>query len=102
APVSLPRGPLPLPASVYHPGFGVLLLLAAFQMMRSMRFAGLRDENAPHQPPFLASMLAGSVVGFVSGITGVGGGIFLAPLVLSFGSVGTRQASAVSAALNLL
>jgi uncharacterized membrane protein YfcA len=102
APFSLLGGAVHLPASVYHPVVGVLLLLAAFQMMRSMRFAGLRDENAPHQPPFLASMLAGSVVGFVSGITGVGGGIFLAPLVLSFGWVETRQASAVSAAFNLL
>jgi uncharacterized membrane protein YfcA len=82
--------------------FGVLLLLAAFQMIRSVRFAGLRDENAPHEPPFMASTLVGGLVGFVSGITGVGGGIFLAPLVLSLGWVETRQASAVSAAFNLL
>jgi uncharacterized membrane protein YfcA len=38
----------------------------------------------------------------VSGITGVGGGIFLAPLVLSFGWVETRRASAVSTVFNLL
>ena len=76
APFSLLGGAVHLHASVYHPVVGVLLLLAAFQMMRSVRLTALQDEGAPHQPPFLASMLAGSVVGFVSGITGVGGGIF--------------------------
>jgi len=47
-------------------------------------------------------MLVGGIVGFVSGITGVGGGIFLAPLVLLFGWVETRRASAVSTVFNLL
>jgi len=101
APFSLLSG-VHLPASIYQPVVGVLLLVAAFQMISSARFAELQDQTAPHQPPFMASMLAGGIVGFVSGITGVGGGIFLAPLVLSFGWVETRQASAVSAAFNLL
>jgi uncharacterized protein len=102
APFSLVGGAIHLPASIYQPVVGVLLLLAAFQMVRSARFAALRDESAPHQPPFMASMLVGGIVGFVSGITGVGGGIFLAPLVLSFGWVETRRASAVSTVFNLL
>jgi len=102
APFSLLGGAVHLPASIYQPVVGVLLLVAAFQMISSARFAELQDQTAPHQPPFMASMLAGGIVGFVSGITGVGGGIFLAPLVLSFGWVETRQASAVSAAFNLL
>ena len=101
APFSLLGGATHLPASIYQPVVGLLLLLAAFQMVRSARFAVLRDEYAPHQPPFVASMLVGGAVGFVSGITGVGGGIFLAPLVLSFRWTETRQASAVSAAFNL-
>jgi hypothetical protein len=102
APFSLLGGAVHLPASIYQPVVGVLLLLAAFQMMRSAQFARLRDESAPRQPPFMASMLVGGLVAFVSGITGVGGGIFLAPVVLSFGWVETRQASAVSTAFNLL
>jgi uncharacterized protein len=102
APFSLLGGAVHLPASIYQPVVGVLLLLAAFQMMRSARFAGLADETAPRQPPFMASVLVGGIVGFISGITGVGGGIFLAPLVLWFGWVETRQAAAVSATFNLL
>jgi uncharacterized membrane protein YfcA len=102
APFSLLGGAVHLPASIYQPVVGMLLLLAAFQMMRSARYAGFRDDGAPHEPPFMASMLTGGIVGLISGITGVGGGIFLAPLILSFAWVETRQASAVSAAFNLL
>ncbi|MDR3467892.1 MAG: sulfite exporter TauE/SafE family protein [Xanthobacteraceae bacterium] len=102
APFSLLGGAVHLPSALYQPIVGTLLLLAAFQMVRSARFTSVRDENAPHGPPFIASLLAGGVIGFVSGITGVGGGIFLAPLILSVGWVETRQASAVSAAFNLL
>ncbi|MGC8073790.1 TSUP family transporter, partial [Salmonella enterica] len=46
--------------------------------------------------------MGGAGIGFISGVTGVGGGIFLAPLVLTFGWADTRQAAAVSAIFNLL
>ena len=38
----------------------------------------------------------------MSGLTGVGGGIFLAPLVLSLGWATTRQTAAISVVFNLL
>jgi uncharacterized membrane protein YfcA len=101
APFSLLGGATHLPPSVYHPAVGVLLLLAAFPMSRSAHLATVLDKDTPHEPPFIASMVVGGIVGFVSGITGVGG-IFLAPLVLSLGWVETRQASAVSTGFNLL
>jgi uncharacterized protein len=71
-------------------------------MIRSARQAEELDRAAATEPPFLPSLLAGAVVGYVSGLTGVGGGIFLAPLVLALGWIGTRQAAAVSAVFNLL
>jgi len=81
---------------------GALLLLASAQMIRSAPAAAHLDQKVPMAPPFMASLLAGGAIGFVSGITGVGGGIFLAPVVLSFGWIDTRQTSAVSATSNLL
>lgn len=48
------------------------------------------------------ALATGAGIGFVSGMTGVGGGIFLAPLVLVFGWTTTRQATAVSTVFNLL
>lgn len=97
-PFSLAGGAINLPAAVYQPFVGVLLLLAAWQMFRTAK----GDDGQPRNPPFLLSLIAGGAIGFVSGITGVGGGIFLAPLVLTMGWVQTRQASAVSATFNLL
>lgn len=102
APFSVLGGAVNLPASLYQPVVGALLLLASAQMIRSARAAAYLDQKVPVAPPFMASLLAGGVIGFVSGITGVGGGIFLAPVILSFGWVDTRQTSAVSAAFNLL
>jgi uncharacterized membrane protein YfcA len=79
-----------------------LLILAAAQTFYSVRSAKHHDENAPTNPPFLWSLVTGGGIGFVSGVTGVGGGIFLAPFVLALGWVETRRAAAVSAAFNLL
>jgi uncharacterized membrane protein YfcA len=102
APFSLVGGAVNLPATVYQPVVGALLLLAGMQMLRSARTVAEQDHEAPRNPPFLASLIVGGLVGFGSGITGVGGGIFLAPLVLMLGWVATRQAGAISAMFNLL
>jgi uncharacterized membrane protein YfcA len=102
APFSVVGGATHLPAALYQPIVGVLLLLAAVQIVRSAASAAQKDRQAAATPPFLPSLLAGAGIGFVSGVTGVGGGIFLAPLVLTFGWIETRQASAVSAVFNLL
>jgi len=42
-------------------------------------------------------MLVGAGLGFLAGLTGVGGGIFLSPLLLIAGWAGTKQTSATSA-----
>jgi uncharacterized membrane protein YfcA len=102
APFSVLGGVINLPASIYQPLVGAMLLLAAVQMVRSARNAEQLDRGAPSDPPFLFALLAGGGIGFISGITGVGGGIFLAPLILTFGWVSTRQSAAVSAIFNLL
>jgi uncharacterized membrane protein YfcA len=102
APFSLLGGAVNLPAAIYQPIVGALLLVAAFQMARSARSAKRRDEEAPSEPPFLPSLLVGGLIGFGSGITGVGGGIFLAPLVLMFAWAETRQSASISAMFNLV
>ena len=102
APFSLLGGATHLPPALYQPIVGALLLIASVQMIASARSAAEADRKAPSTPPFIPSLLAGAGIGFVSGMTGVGGGIFLAPVLLTFGWVETRQASAVSATFNLL
>jgi uncharacterized membrane protein YfcA len=102
APFSLIGGTINMPASYYNPVVGVILLLAAMQLIRSARGTARHDLDAPSTPPFLSALIAGAIIGFISGMTGTGGGIFLAPLILLFGWVDTRRTVAVSAAYNLL
>ena len=101
-PFSVLGGATHLPPALYDPIVGALLIVAAWQMMRSARAAAATDELAPEHPPLLPSMLAGAAIGFVAGVTGIGGGIFIAPLVLALRWLNTRHAAGLSALFNLL
>ena len=88
-------GVIILPGTAYKILVGVVLLYAGWQLWWSAR-AGAELRAAPPIPVALA-MGIGAVLGVLSGLTGVGGGIFLSPLLLLFGWAGTKQTSAVAA-----
>jgi hypothetical protein len=100
-PCSLAGGVLTLPGAAYRFTVAALLVAAAIQMLRSAAASDAMDQRALPQPPFAAALLAGAAIGFIAGITGVGGGIFLAPLVLSQRWATTRRAAAVAQINNL-
>jgi len=99
AAVSIPAaylgGAITLPGSAYKVLVGLVLLYAGWQLWWSAR-AGEELRPARRLPVPLA-MAIGAVLGVLSGLTGVGGGIFLSPLLLLFGWAGTKQTSAVAA-----
>lgn len=97
--VSIPMaylgGAITLAGQAYKILVGVVLLYAAWQLWRSGR-AG--DEmRAVRAPPLGWAMAIGAAMGLLAGLTGVGGGIFLSPLLLMLGWAGTKQTSAVAA-----
>lgn len=101
-PFSLVGGSIQLPPSIYHPLVGIVLLISSALMIRAAR-RRIEAQNDPKlAPPFLPALVVGAVIGFVSGTTGTGGGIFLAPIILAMNWVGVRRTAAVSAAYNLL
>jgi uncharacterized protein len=102
APFSLLGGTLNLPAGIYMPIVGTLLLVAAWQTIAPRRKATPPDDSGNAAPPFLPALAAGGIIGFMSGVTGIGGGIFIAPLVIAVGWTTIRQAAAISANFNLL
>jgi uncharacterized membrane protein YfcA len=99
AAVSIPfaylGGAITLPGHIYRAVVGLVLVYAGGQLWRSYR-AGeeMREVRAPAVP---LAMAIGAAMGLLSGLTGVGGGIFLSPLLLMLGWAGTKQTSAVAA-----
>ena len=97
--VSIPAaylgGAITLPGTAYKVLVGVVLLYAGWQLWWSAR-AG--EELRPQRKlPVPLAMVIGATLGVLSGLTGVGGGIFLSPLLLLLGWAGTKQTSAISA-----
>ena len=99
AAVSIPAaylgGAITLPGTAYKILVGLVLLYAGWELWWSAR-AG--EELRPlRDVPVALAMAIGAGLGVLSGLTGVGGGIFLSPLLLLFGWAGTKQTSAVAA-----
>ena len=72
-----------------------MLIYAAWQLWRSAR-AG-EEMREVREPPVALAMALGGALGLLAGLTGVGGGIFLSPVLLLLGWAGTKQTSAVAA-----
>jgi uncharacterized membrane protein YfcA len=85
-------GYLQLPAQILKTIIGIVLLASAARLFFRR---GDPTEIAPSPVP--AALAVGTGIGFLSGLTGTGGGIFLTPLLLFARWAKTKQASAVSA-----
>jgi uncharacterized protein len=94
-PAAFLGGAMMLPAHWYKVFVGVVLLYAAVWMFRSSRRS--LSTTIPKPPPLVVALVTGAGLGFLSGLTGVGGGIFLSPLLLYMGWAETRATSAVAA-----
>jgi uncharacterized protein len=85
-------GYLQLPAAILKIVIGAVLLFSA------VRLFFRRGDPPDLAPPALPLAIGtGGAIGFLSGLTGTGGGIFLTPLMLFCHWARTKQASATSA-----
>lgn len=101
-PFSLLGGATQLPGHVYYPVVGVVLILSALQMVRSVISSDHSSIDPPSPPPFWVSLLTGAIIGFVSGTTGTGGGVFLAPVILAMNWGTPHHTAATTAVYNLM
>lgn len=87
---------LSLPPHVYKLALGIALMLAALRLS----WPTGRD-TATRRLPVWGGVLLGLGIGFISGLTSVGGGIYLTPVLLLAGYANTKAAAGVSAAFIL-
>ena len=92
-PTALVGGFIVLDERLYKTVTGLVLLLAA--VILALRRA--RDGEPDRPTPLWGATSIGAAVGFVSGLTGVGGGVFLAPLLIALHWAAPKQTAALSA-----
>lgn len=91
-PMAYLGGRLALPVSAYRIVVGVVLILSAIRFVVTLR----APDAARGEPPRGVALLTGAGLGFLAGLTGVGGGIFLSPLLLLLGWATLRVTAATS------
>lgn len=93
-PFAVIGGAVQLPGQFYRPLVGVILIIGGIRFLWPKK---LTANQEPRDPPVIAGVAFGAVVGLLSGLTGTGGGIFLSPILLFAGWSDTRRASGVAA-----
>jgi uncharacterized membrane protein YfcA len=94
-PLAFVGGTLTLPTHAYKQLLGIVLLVAAYRLFLSPKTGA---AAVPRRMPIPLAILIGCAIGLLSGLTGVGGGIFLSPLLLVGRWAPPKPTAAVSAA----
>ena len=85
-------GRLLISETVFIGMLGAALLLSGLRLV--MENAPPQDDTAITEPRHLASGITGAGIGLLSGLVGIGGGIFLAPVLYMMKWGGARQIAA--------
>ncbi|WP_298533660.1 sulfite exporter TauE/SafE family protein [uncultured Algibacter sp.] len=92
-PLSLLGGRFDIEATLYKKILAVLLIFAILKMLNVFG----KEGDAIKQVKIWQGLLVGALIGFFSGLIGIGGGIILTPLILLFHWGKMKEAAAVSA-----
>jgi hypothetical protein len=96
-PFAFAGGYLHVASPILKPLLGCVLLFSAVRL-----FFRYDDPPETKEPPRGLAVGVGAGIGFLSGLTGTGGGIFLTPLLLFCRWTYTRRAAAISAVFILV
>ena len=73
-------GTISVQQEMYQLILGCVLLMAALSMLL-LKKEQFYSHHGHSQPPFWPALAIGGVLGFLAGLVGIGGGIFLAPIL---------------------
>lgn len=98
-PMAFLGGTMKLPGATYKIILGSVLLFAAWRLVVK---SPTTDGHSLKRVSFPRALIFGGGIGFLSGLTGVGGGIFLSPLLLFLGWADVKKTAGVSVAFILV
>jgi len=76
----------------------ILIITLIFVLVRIYLFDGLAiSYQLSNKERWLLTICLGAVLGFIAGAVGIGGGVYLVPLIIMFGLGSTKEASAAGA-----
>ena len=92
-PFSFLGGMISLDAQLYKKALGLLLLIPVGRLV----FLPNTKDEALKETNFWISLMIGAIIGFLSGLIGIGGGIILSPVLLMLAWTNQKQTAAISA-----
>ena len=101
-PMAFVGGRIQLPVLWFGVLVGCVLLFSAIRLFIETIVSKQRVRTIVGPPPVALALVLGAAIGLLSGLTGVGGGIFLSPLLVLTGWATVRQSAAPTAAFVLI
>lgn len=93
-PFAFAGGLFKIPPHVYALLLALALIFAGLRLLMNIE---KNDDAKIHSPSILISLLLGGSIGLLSGMVGVGGGIFLSPVLILFHWARPKETAAASA-----
>ncbi len=82
-------------AAVYNKLLGIFLIFAVLRLLAII--PSKATSAVIREPSLVLALVIGGIIGVLSGMLGIGGGIILSPIILLFGWADMKQTAAVSA-----
>ncbi len=92
-PAAFLGGMITIDPTLYKKILGFLLIFAVLRILGA--FGSTSDKKK--EPKLILGLVVGALIGFFSGLIGIGGGIILSPIILLLGWGNVKETAAVSA-----
>jgi hypothetical protein len=93
-PAAFLAGRIDVPAHIYRPLLAAALAAAALRYLLWPQIDAIKPHRAPRK---IVALLAGAALGALAGLTGIGGGVYLSPLLVFAGWADPQRATGIAA-----